>query len=140
MSRSRRELFMGHAGRGVDFDYNLDRPMSTERIEDLRDSYRRCDSYLSVSPGRPEHETEAKMAKLMLMGAGYTQEELAQVDLLNLDMPTLQTLPRRKQAPAPTQPRQRLVTTEELASYLDHGWTVVTTIGVDRIVITPPIA
>lgn len=140
ISRSRREFFMGHGGRGVDFDYNLDRPMSPEKIDDLRDSYKRCESFLSISPGRPEHETEAKMAKLMLMGAGYTEQDLASVDLLNLDMPTLQALLREKQVTVAPKPKQKLVTTEELATFLDQGWTVVTTVGADRIVITPPVA
>lgn len=144
VSRSRREFFMGHAGRGVDFDYNLDRPMSKEKLDDLRESYKRCESYLAVSPGRPESEIQAKMTKAMLIGLGYTEADLGGLDLANLDASGFQDLVsagpilRNRTSPTPSRPKQKMVKADELPGYLDQGWTVVTALQGDRVVITAP--
>ena len=140
ISRSRREFFMGHVGLGVDFDYNLDRPKSAEKVDELRASYQRCEPLLSVNPTRSEKDVQAGIAKVMLMGMGYTDEELSGVNFDELDVATFQNLVQQKMVPAEPaeRPKQRLVGAKELASFLAEGWTVVTTVGPDQVVLNPP--
>ena len=138
ISRSRREFFMGHSGGGVDFDYNLDRPKSSAKVEDLRRSYQRCESYLTVYPSSSAHQTQAGVARVMLAGLGYTEEELAAIDFEALDMGKFQELvTSRIGTPAPAA-RQKLVDSSELAVYLEKGWTVVTAVNGHQVVLSPP--
>ena len=118
ISRSRREFFMGHTGGGVDFDYNLDRPKNSAKIEDLRRSYQRCESYLVVHPSNSAAETQAKIAKVMLGGLGYTDEELAKIDFDSLDMPTFQELVTQKMGPRTPPPARSL----SIRPSLLRGW------------------
>jgi hypothetical protein len=138
ISRSRREFFMGHTGGGVDFDYNLDRPKNSAKIDDLRRSYQRCESYLDVHPSNSVAETQAKVAKVMLGGLGYTDEELAKIDFDGLDMPTFQELVTRKMGSAGPGTRQKLVDSTELAVWLERGWTVANVINGHQAVLNPP--
>jgi len=138
ISHSRREFFMGHLGVGVDFDYNLDRPKSSAKIEDLRASYRRCESFLAVYPSASATDVQARAAKVMLMGLGYTQKELAKVDFDNLDMGVFQNLVTRKMASAGPKSRQKLVDSTQLGQYLDRGWTLVTVVNDHQVVLNPP--
>ncbi len=138
ISHSRREFFMGHSGIGVDFDYNLDRPKSSAKIEDLRTSYRRCDSFLAVHPSTSGTEVQARAAKVMLMGLGYTEKELAKVDFDNLDMEVFQNLVTKKMASSGPKSRQKLVESTQLGQYLDRGWTLVTVVNDHQVVLNPP--
>ena len=138
ISRSRREFFMGHTGGGVDFDYNLDRPKTSAKIEELRGSYQRCEPYLLVHPSRTESESQSRIARVMLLGLGYSEEELAGVDFDALDMANFQQLVTRRMSPDSGVPRQRLVDSGELARYLERGWTVATVLNERQVVLNPP--
>ena len=62
----------------------------------MRAAYRRCEPFLSTVPSRNETETQSKIAKVMLMGLGYTEKELASVDFDDLDVAAFQELVTRK--------------------------------------------
>ncbi len=138
ISRSRREFFMGHAGRGVDFAYNLDRPKHTDKIEELREAYRRCEGFLSTIPAKGDQYHQARIAKVMLMGLGYSEEELASVDFDDLDVANFQDLVTRRLSPGGSAAKQKLVDSTELPSYLEKGWTVVTAVNGHQVVLSPP--
>jgi integrase len=138
ISRSRREFFMGHVGRGVDFDYNLDRPKTTAKIDDLRASYQRCEPFLFVSAGRPGNDAQAQAAKIMLLGLGYSEEDLAGVDLEHLDVAVFRELVTKKVVPAGARPKRKLIDASDLERYLSEGWTVVTAVNGHQVVVDPP--
>lgn len=138
ISRSRREFFMGHAGRGVDFDYNLDRPKSAAKVEELRASYLRCEPFLSVSASRAGVDARAQAAKVMLLGLGYSEDELANVDFENLEIGVFQELVTKKVLRGGTPARQKVVDASELERYLADGWTVVTAVNGHQVVLDPP--
>jgi integrase len=140
ISHSRREFFMGHSGGGVDFDYNLDRPKSSAKIEDLRASYRRCEAYLAVHPTTSNSEMQARAAKVMLMGLGYTERELAKIDFEDLDMELFQDLVAKKTGSSIPPARQKLVDSTQLGPYLDRGWTLVTVVNDHQVVLNPPVS
>jgi hypothetical protein len=75
----------------------------------------------------------------MLLGLGYSEADLAEVDFDALDVGTFQELVTRKVgAPGSKTKQQQLVGVEELPAYLAKGWTVVTAFNGSQAVINPP--
>ena len=137
ITRDAVEAIMGH-DLGVAGRYNLGKKLHPSLIEELREAYRRCQPYLETRPSQHESATQAKIAKVMLMGLGYTEEELASVDFDTLDMAKFQELVTKKVPPAGASLKQRLVEAEELPKYLEEGWTVVTAVNGHQVVLNPP--
>jgi len=133
-----RVYWMGHVG-SIDARYTTNkRRLPPDLIEEMRQAYRRCEQFLSTLPTSSEKEAQAKMSRTMLMGLGYTEDELAKVDLEKLDVTEFQKLVTRKLGPGGTKSRQRVVETTDLSDYLEKGWTVVTTVNGHQVVLNPP--
>ena len=135
-----RVYWMGHVG-SIDARYTTNkRQLPKELMEEMRAAYKRCEPFLSTVPSRNEAETQSKIAKVMLMGLGYTEKELAKVDFENLDVATFQELVTKKtgQNATFTQPRQRVVDSEQLPQYLEEGWRVVAAVNGHQVVLNPP--
>ncbi len=137
ITRDAVEAIMGH-DLGVAGRYNLGKKLHPSLVEELREAYDRCQPYLTTRPNRGESATQAKIAKVMLMGLGYTEEELTSIDFDNLDMAKFQELVIRKVPPPAPQAKQRLVDAEQLPRYLEEGWTVVTAVNGHQVVLNPP--
>ncbi|MGA7650495.1 MAG: hypothetical protein WBW40_07320, partial [Thermoplasmata archaeon] len=69
---------------------------------------------------------------------GYTEAELAKVDLEDLDVAGFQKLVTRKLGSGGSKSRQRVIESTDLPSYLEQGWTVVTAVNGHQIVLNPP--
>ncbi|HLM91656.1 MAG TPA: site-specific integrase [Thermoplasmata archaeon] len=135
-----RVYWMGHVG-SIDARYTTNkRQLPKELVEEMRAAYRRCEPFLSTVPSRTDQDAQSKMAKVMLMGLGYTEKELAKLDFDNLDVGAFQELVTKKmgQNADANGTRQRLVEGTELPRYLDEGWTVVTTVNGHQVVLNPP--
>jgi hypothetical protein len=80
------------------------------------------------------------MSKVMLMGLGYTEEELAKVDFANLEVATFRDLVTKKMGrdASADAARQRVVDAKELSGYLEQGWRVVTAVNGHQVVVDPP--
>ncbi len=128
---------MGHS-LGVSGRYNLDKKWRSDLVEEMREAYQRCEPFLSTIPVKDERETQSRIAKVMLMGLGYTEEELVSVNFDSLDMATFQELVTKKVPPIGSPARQRLVDAEELPRYLEEGWTVVAAVNGHQVVLNPP--
>ena len=133
-----RVYWMGHVG-SIDARYTTNkRRLPPDLIEEMREAYRRCEPFLSTLPTTSEKETQARMSKTMLMGLGYTEAELAKVDLEDLDVAGFQKLVTRKLGSGGSKSRQRVIESTDLPSYLEQGWTVVTAVNGHQIVLNPP--
>jgi len=133
-----RVYWMGHIG-SIDARYTTNkRRLPTDLIEEMREAYRRCEPFLSTIPTTSEKEAQARMSRTMLMGLGYTETELAKVDLENLDVTGFQKLVTRKLGPGGARSRQRLVESSDVPDYLEKGWTVVTAVNGHQVVLNPP--
>jgi hypothetical protein len=139
------EFWAGHRGDVTAQYYTTGLPNLPESlIEEMRASYQRTEPFLSTVPAQSDSLSQAKMAKVMLMGLGYTDVELGKLDLANLDSGAFQDLVsagpilQQKSAPAVPRPKQKMVGADELPGFLDQGWTVVTALNGDRVIITPP--
>jgi integrase len=135
-----RVYWMGHVG-SIDARYTTNkRHLPKELVEEMRAAYRRCEPFLSTIPSRSEAEAQSKIAKVMLMGLGYTEKELASVDFDDLDVATFQDLVTKKtgQNASSKESRQLLVDSEQLPRYLEEGWKVVTAVNGHQVVLNPP--
>ena len=135
-----RVFWMGHKG-SMESRYTTNKGrLPGEMIEDMREAYQRAEPLLSTLPSKSATETQANIAKVMLMGMGYTDEELSEVNFDELDVAAFQNLVQQKMVPAEPaeRPKQKLVGAKQLAGFLAEGWTVVTAIGPDQIVLNPP--
>ncbi len=135
-----RVFWMGHKG-SMEARYTTNKGrLPSEMIEDMRTAYQRAEPLLSTLPSKSASETQASIAKVMLMGMGYTDEELAGVNFDELDVATFQNLVQQKMAPTEPleKPKQKVVGAKELPGFLSEGWTVVTAVGPDQVVLNPP--
>jgi hypothetical protein len=133
-----RVFWMGHKG-SMEARYTTNKGRLPQSLaDDMREAYRRSESFLSTVPSRNEQDAQAKMAKTMLMGLGYTEGELAAIDFDNLDVAIFQDLVTKKMAPSAASAKQQLVDAKELPRYLKEGWTVVTAVNGHQVVLNPP--
>ncbi|MDG6913044.1 MAG: hypothetical protein JRN35_08215 [Nitrososphaerota archaeon] len=131
-----RVFWMGHKG-SMEARYTTNKGrLPKELIEDMRAAYARCEPFLSTIPTRGAQDSQANIAKVMLMGLGYTDEDLADKDLL--DPLVFQQLVKDKMTRAAPRQKQKLVEAEELPRYLEDGWTVVTALNGHQVVLNPP--
>ena len=117
IARDFREAILGH-DLGVSGRYNLSKKLQPTMVEEMRAAYKRCEPFLSTIPSRTEQDSQAKMAKTMLMGLGYSEVELASVDFDNLDVTLFQELVTKKMASTGASAKQELVDASDLRRYL----------------------
>jgi integrase len=131
-----RVFWMGHKG-SMEARYTTNKGrLPKDLIDDMRAAYARCEPYLSTIPTKGAQDSQSNIARVMLMGLGYTDEELTDKDLL--DPQVFQQLVKDKMTSAAPRQKQRLVGEDELPRYLDEGWTVVAAFGDHRAVLNPP--
>jgi hypothetical protein len=135
MTRDLREAILGHDG-GISARYNVGKTWGKELLKEAREQYSRAESYLSTAPNKSTDETKTDMARVMLIGLGYTEEELEDRDLLNPEV--FQELVRQKVVPREAKVSQKLVEASELPHFLEEGWTVVTALNGHQVVLNPP--
>ena len=136
ITRDFRESLLGHS-LGVAGRYNLDKKWRADLVEEMRDAYRRCEPLLSTTPQAGQGVDAAAMSKMLLMGFGYSEEDLATTDLS--DLSAVQDLVAKKMASrADGTSRQKVIGAGELAHYLEDGWTVVVALGFNQVVVNPP--
>ncbi|EQD74328.1 integrase/recombinase, partial [mine drainage metagenome] len=133
-----RVFWMGHKG-SMEARYTTNKGrLPQSLIDDMREAYRRCEPLLSTIPIGGERDAQSKIAKVMLMGLGYTEEELSTVDFDSMDMATFQELVTKKVPSGGSRAQQRLAHTDELPGLLKEGWRVVTAVNGHQVVLEPP--
>jgi integrase len=136
ITRSVREYFRGHNLQSVELRYNLGKKLSRQSLEDLRKIYAKCEPFLTTTPTKGEADPAA-ISKTLLMSFGYSEEEVAEVDIA--DLAVVQELVAKKMGlRAEGQLKQRLVSESDLPRYLEEGWKVVTSLASNQVVLDPP--
>ncbi len=136
------EFWAGHTGDVTAKHYTTGLPNLPESvIEEMRTAYKRCEPFLSTVPSKKEAQSQANIARVLLTGLGYSEKDLAEVDFDNLDPQVFQELVQKKtgagQAPK-EKPKQKMVGAGEVSRYLESGWTVVTALPGNNVVLNPP--
>ncbi len=134
-----RVFWMGHKG-SIEAQYTTNKGrLPKEMVEDMREAYSRCEPFLSTTPTRHQADTQANVAKVMLIGLGYTEEELAKVSFEDLDPKSFQELVRKKMgAGSSNGSRQKVVGLDDVPRYLEQGWTVAMPLNHSQAVLNPP--
>jgi hypothetical protein len=134
-----RVFWMGYKG-SIEARYTTNKGrLPKAMVDDMREAYGRCEPFLATVPTKQRANAEANVAKVMLIGLGYTEEALAKIDFENLDPKEFQDLVRKKMAaPGANAPRQRVVGLEDVPRLLEQGWTVAMALNHSQAVLNPP--
>lgn len=139
VTRDGREEMLGHQ-LGVSGAYNLSKRLGPETIEDLRRQYAAAEPFLSTLPARTERGDEIqRIRRVMLAIAGYSQAELAKMDVGALTWDELaQKVEERVGSKAEAPPSQQVVSLERVEGLLGAGWEYVAPLGSDRAIVRVP--
>jgi integrase len=134
------EFWLGHRGGVTQKHYTTGRPrLSESMIEDMRAAYKRCEPFLSTVPtGAGQDEAAVKIKRLLLKVAGYTDAELAKVEVGELADDQIEKMVSDRVGRSAELPTQQVVPTAQVTSLLAQGWEVVTSIGPDQVVLRTP--
>lgn len=150
ITRDLRESILGH-DLGVSGRYTLGKAWGPDMLKDARRSFKRAEPFLNTVQVATGEDVFIEMRKGLLLGLGYTLDDLKPLDLAEMDDRKFQELVTTKrselfggavatpQALAPARRVQKVIDESEVDPYLEQGWTVATTLGGGkRVVLNPP--
>jgi hypothetical protein len=140
--RDYRQFWMGHKG-DIENRYTTNKSrLPEEVIEDMREAYRRSQSYLQTIG--PEAGTEEKEKEIyrrgFLRAIGYTEEEIQEMNITEMeDQDFTELVKRRFLGMARNNgTKQEVVPMEDIEDYIAKGWEYVTTLPTGKAVIRQP--
>ena len=131
---------MGHKG-DMEHEYTLNHGFLPESIiEDMRNAYAKSLKFLETElKGIPEDEYTRNVnefKKLILMTAGFTEEEINKGNLLDLDNSELAKKLEEKRVNAINNGnKQKVISVKEVREYISKGWEFVNTLPGNKDVI-----
>jgi integrase len=131
-----RVYWMGHVG-SIDARYTTNkRRLPAELVEEMRNAYGRCEPFLSTARNREREDVRTEVTQVLLDSLGYSEKDLDGVDFSDVK----QVRALIQQRVAPSRKNQALVAVDDVPRFLQEGWTFVGTVGVDRVLLNPPLA
>jgi hypothetical protein len=108
-------------------------------IEDMREAYRRSQSYFQTTGAKGIEDLKATFRKQLLLVAGFSPEEVEDMDP-SLNDEAFQEMVRKRLlgAMANNGANQRIIGVEDVERFLSGGWDFVATLPDDRIVVKLP--
>jgi hypothetical protein len=117
---------MGHTGDMENRYTTNKRKLPQEVIEDMREAYRRSQEHLQTSKtaDTSEEKLTQSFRKQLLLVAGFKQDEVYKMDLSSISDEELQETVKKRLLVTPTEDasKQRVVSINEVESYLSQGW------------------
>ncbi|MCI4346919.1 MAG: hypothetical protein L3K07_09250, partial [Thermoplasmata archaeon] len=135
VSRTRREFFMGHS-LGVDGQYNVERPLSAEKVDELRASYARCEPSLSTAPPSTTNDGATRVLRALLVARGHPKEEAEKLDIGGMSDSELEALFKKLGASAKR--TEKAFAVDEVPKLLDAGWEFVAPLNGSMAVLRSP--
>jgi integrase len=135
VSRTRREFFMGHS-LGVDGQYNVERPLSPEKVDELRASYAKCEPFLSTTPVSDSNDGATRVLRALLVARGHPKEDAEKLDIGSMSDTELEAL--FKKLGASTKRAEKAVAVDEVPRLLDAGWEFVAPLNGSMAVLRSP--
>jgi hypothetical protein len=137
--RDYRTLWMGHKG-DIEHTYTTNKSrLPPQVIDDMREAYRKSQEFLQTK--RPEGPKEEDLkfmfrAELLRM-AGYDDEEIEKAGLLELPEDKFREELRERLlgVKGNNNGNQKLISIDEIETYLEKGWEFVTSLPNDRVVV-----
>lgn len=136
--RDFRVFWMGHVG-DIEHKYTLNkRRLPEDLIEQMRGAYETALEYLETTPSERKGDPTLKLLRVFLQAAGYSEEQIEAMQLETKSeeeiVRLLQDAPKSMMANG-GDPRQRIVSIENLPMFLEEGWIFKSTLPDNRIVI-----
>ena len=137
-----RVYWMGHVG-SIDARYTTNkRQVPKEFLEEMRAAYKRCESFLSTNGSRSLEERDLTTRRVVLRMHGYTEEELAKIDIATktddelIALAEAKRIANQRAASAPP-PRsgQRVASMVEAERLISEGWEFVAPLGTERVIL-----
>lgn len=146
-----RVFWMGHKG-SMESRYTTNKSRLPQHfIEDMRQAYNRCEPFLGTVAGADASQVDSAVNRQFLRLAGYTDEELAEVDVSDVDkvrelarerLTSSSTPAHRPEVdrPSPSMPgvHQIVVDPGAVAALISHGWRYVDKLAPDQVVMASP--
>jgi hypothetical protein len=134
-------FFMGHSG-DIEARYTTNKgQLPEEMVEDMRESYRKCQEYLQTEKTLETSEEKLRYSfrKQLLLVAGFDGEEIDGMDL-SMDDEEFQETVRKKLVGSMINngASQRVVPINDLEGYLSDGWDFVAKLTEDKAVVKIP--
>ncbi len=137
--RDYRQFWMGHKG-DVENRYTTNKQrLPDEVIEDMREAYMRSQEFLQTT--KPQETSEERLAlafrKQLFLVAGFSEEDVAKMDLNSIDDGTLQRVIREKllKTESADCPKEKAVSVNEVNRFLAEGWKYVASLPNKTVII-----
>lgn len=143
-----RVFWMGHRG-SMESRYTTNKGRLPQHfIEDMRQAYNRCEPFLGTTPGQDAGQVDAAVNRQFLRLAGYTDEEIAEIDVSDVEkvrdfarerltMKSEET-PKTLPLSPPAGTYQIVVEPNAVANLIAHGWTMVDKLTPEQVVMVSP--
>jgi integrase len=139
--RDYRMFWMGHRG-DIEFRYTVAKHRLPESVvEDMREAYKRSQDHLQTTKAEVgEEKIKEAFKKQLVAVAGFTEEEIAKMDLSNMSDEELHNLIRQRLLGVMTNngTRQKVVPISEVERFLSEGYEYVASITNNRAIIKLP--
>ncbi len=140
--RDYRTFWMGHVG-DIEHRYTTNKArLSSQVIDDMREAYGKSQEFLQTKvPELPREDDLKRMFRSELLRmAGFTDEEIEKESLLELTEEELRDAVRGRllNTNSSNNCNQKVISIEEIETYLEDGWEFVTTLPNDKMVVRFP--
>jgi len=140
--RDYRQFWMGHKG-DIENRYTTNKYRLPESvIEDMREAYRRSQTYLQTTVSEKTSEERLKEAfkKQLLLVAGFKEDEIEKMDLTTMSDEEFQNMVRQKLLGAMQNNgnRQKVINLNEVEKYISEGWEYVAALPNNKAIIKIP--
>jgi hypothetical protein len=120
-----RQFFMGHVG-DIEARYSTNkRKLLPSMVEEMRESYKKCESLLSTRVEQPsEEQIKRTFKEQFLLVAGFQKDEIEKMDLDEMSSEELQSMVKQRLTGlmANNGSRQKVVPVAEVRSYIGQGY------------------
>jgi integrase len=119
------EAWLGHTS-GLEHVYGGTRDLDPSTIERMRDAYKKCEPFL-IATAQPLEQSamiKEEFKRQLLLVAGFKQEEIEKMNLLDMGDDEFQETIRRKLAGLMEKngARQKVVPLGKIEKYIGEGW------------------
>ncbi len=135
-----RQFLMGHKG-NIEARYSTNKRLLPEMVDEMRSSYAKCLKFLETRiPESGESDRTAFLRLQLLKAVGYKQNQIDDMDLQGMEDEEFQKMLKDKitRAMAGNGHRQRLISINDIGSFLEEGYEVVTNLGNGNVVMKLP--
>jgi len=141
MTHAYRQFFMGHSG-DIESRYTTDKQLNEVMIDDMREAYKNCESFLQtivIEDDKEDADTTFKL-RLLRMG-GKSEEEIENMDLDEVTDEYLMDVLHQKVVGTLTGNggSQKVVPVDDVEKYISEGWEYVSVLPGDKAIVRFPL-